>query len=313
MLEEEDNYFRMEPEIMAHELDDLMEQNLTQQENIDQIYDPNLQLSQNQHVGDVMKEQKQQGRIRMYCINLNGIKWDKHGGNWPEICQAMEACNADIVGLVELNQDVGRYELNRKMDEECRKFFKHHQLITATSSHKVCNTYKPGGTALLVCNDMKAQIKSWHRDRMGRWVSIRVTGSGGQCITIISAYQVCKTITRGTNTTAAQQQATILEESINSNTLLRPTPRKAFIQELCQHIMSAQQQGDSIVLSGDFNETMTETNSGMEKLATTCGLVDIFKLRLGDAHTPTTYQRATENRLRTSLSQHCSKHSRSRI
>ena len=51
------------------------------------------------HLGDILTETKPPDTVRLYCINLNGLKWDQDGGNWPDICQAMEACHIDIVGL----------------------------------------------------------------------------------------------------------------------------------------------------------------------------------------------------------------------
>ena len=236
------------------------------------------QDSNDQHVGDMMQEHKPPGTIRMYHINLNGIKWDNEGGSWLDVCQTMDACNADIVGLVELNQDVGQYTLTKKMDSICSATFQHHCLIMSTSNHKVCNTYKPGGSAALVCNDMTAMVQSWSRDRMGRWTSIRFSGQDGKHIRFIIAYQVCQTISKGTNTTAAQQQATLIAESIVEDTMERILPRPAFLRDLQQFIVAAQQEGDVIILCGDFNETMTEQNSGIAKLAANCGLIDIFSL-----------------------------------
>ena len=245
-----------------------------------------------QHIGDILVEQKPPGTVRIYCINLNGLKWDQDGGNWPEVCQAMEACNApDIIGLVELNQDVGRYNLQKKINSVCQAIFQQHHLIMSTSSHKVCRTYKPGGTAALLCNNITSLVSSWKRDRMGRWSAVRLSGADGKYITYIIAYQVCTTISKGTNTAAAQQRATIMAESIAANLMERISPRKAFIRDLQQFIKAAQAEGDSVILSGDFNETMTETNSGMAALAAECGLIDLFSIRLSNADNPVTYQR----------------------
>lgn len=183
--------------------------------------DSTQDLYHEHHVGDILVENKPTGTIRIYCINLNGLKWDQEGGKWPDICQAMEACNADIVGLVELNQDVGRYELQNKLNSICKATFQQHQLIMSTSNHRVCKTYKPGGTAVMVCNNMTTLLHSWNRDRMGRWTSIRIMGPEGKYITYIMAYQVCSTITKGTNTAAAQQRATLMTESIAMDTMDR--------------------------------------------------------------------------------------------
>jgi len=187
----------------------------------------NMNMNGDHYIGDVMQENKPPGIIRIYCININGVKWDQDGGTWPSICQAMDASNVDIIGLAELNHDVGRYELMKKFNSICTRTFQQHHLTMSTTKHKVCTTYKPGGTAALACNDMTALIKSWSRDRMGRWSTIRFS----------------------------------------------------------------QQTGDAIILCGDFNETMSEDQSGIASLATTCGLVDLFSVRLGQDNTPATYQR----------------------
>ena len=71
----------------------------------------------------------------------------------------------------------------------------------------------------------------------------------------------------------------------------RILPRPAFLRDLQQFIIAAQQEGDAIILCGDFNETMSERNSGIAELAANCGLIDIFSLRLGDDSKPSTYQR----------------------
>jgi exonuclease III len=251
----------------------------------------NMNMNGDHYIGDVMQENKPPGIIRIYCININGVKWDQDGGTWPSICQAMDASNVDIIGLAELNHDVGRYELMKKFNSICTRTFQQHHLTMSTTKHKVCTTYKPGGTAALACNDMTALIKSWSRDRMGRWSTIRFSGAHDMHFTFIMAYQVCKTSSKGKNTAHAQQVATLMEEHIDKDEVTRTTPRQAFIRDLRQFIQTTQQTGDAIILCGDFNETMSEDQSGIASLATTCGLVDLFSVRLGQDNTPATYQR----------------------
>ena len=36
--------------------------------------------------GDELIEEKDDNTTRVYFQNLNGIKWDNDGGNWPAIC-----------------------------------------------------------------------------------------------------------------------------------------------------------------------------------------------------------------------------------
>ena len=40
-----------------------------------------MQDTSDQHIGDILMEHKPPNTLRIYCINLNGLKWDQHGGN----------------------------------------------------------------------------------------------------------------------------------------------------------------------------------------------------------------------------------------
>lgn len=53
--------------------------------------------------GDPLSEEKAENVTRIYFQNLNGVKWDKEGGNWPAICQAMADIHVDIMGFAEVN------------------------------------------------------------------------------------------------------------------------------------------------------------------------------------------------------------------
>ena len=45
----------------------------------------------NEFIGDILEEHKPTNTTRLYFQNLHGIKWDKDGGDWPEVCDAMSA------------------------------------------------------------------------------------------------------------------------------------------------------------------------------------------------------------------------------
>ena len=98
------------------------------------------------------------------------------------------------------------------------------------------------------------------------------------------AYQVCQNKCSGRNTAVNQQINMILEESVAMGTLTRRTPREAFIHDLTKCIQSRQKEGDSIMLMGDFNETVSEPNSGIHRLMINCNLIDAFAVRLGTTY-----------------------------
>lgn len=102
---------------------------------------------------------------------------------------------------------------------------------------------------------------------------------------------MCTKLRQGINTAAAHQHAQrIVERSPHQ----RPqTPRQAFIQDLQSFIQQIQHDGEDVILAGNFNEDITTPDAGMNQLATTYCLVDLFSLRLGTTKSPSTYQRGS--------------------
>ena len=245
-------------------------------------------------IGDPLDETNGANVTRIYIQNVNGLSWDKDGGKWPYIIDAMNAIQADISCFSELNVDTNKYQIRKTMEAICQKQFSQNTLILASSKHNSPTTYKPGGTAILARNQITAKLKSHTRDRMGRWASMSLTTDTTRRIRIISAYQVCNHTSPGSTTIASQQAAQIIEELASTNSTQRQTPRQAFIHDLQRFITQIQSKHEEIILAGDFNDDISLPASGMDQLATTCGLVDLFSIRIGSSTTPATYQRGTK-------------------
>ena len=256
------------------------------------MIDSNVPASE--FVGDPMDENPNQSTIRIYIQNLNGLCWNKDGGKWPYVCKTLETIQADIACFSELNTDTNRYDIRTKMEAVCRQHCDQNNLILSASTIKTPTYYKPGGTAILARNSITSRIKSHTRDRMGRWASISISTVASRKIRIISAYQVCRNAYPGSNTAAAHQTAQLIVEMSKENVVHRKDPRQAFIHDLRNFIKQIQNDGEQIILAGDFNEEITSHESGMNTLATSCGLVDVFSIRLGSATQPPTYQRGTK-------------------
>jgi exonuclease III len=237
--------------------------NATHQDEYTDYTYPTQHPDPNTFIGNYLQENKPAHITRLYCHNLNGIKWDKHGGNWPMICEAMAAVHTDIACFSEINLDVAQYNVRQQMDNICKRFFSKHRLVTGSTSKRARHAYKPGGTAMLSVQNIISTITETTRDRMGRWTSTRYAGSQERKVTVISAYQVCQQHTYGPYTATAQQVSILLDESLQSNSPVRITPRQAFIRDLQTYIQKRQQEGDAIVLVGDFNDTMDNPTSGM--------------------------------------------------
>ena len=241
--------------------------------------------------GDKMDEDTHHSIMRVYTQNLNGLNWDKDGGKWPYVCEAMDAISADVACFSELNVDTNRYNVRKTMEDICKRQFQQNSITMAASSHKTPTAYKPGGTAILATNALSTKIKSHTRDRMGRWTSISIELGPNKRLRIISAYQVCVNSRPGSNTAASHQISHIISETSTMANVSRTNPRKAFTQDLQVFIQQTKAQAELILLVGDFNEEVGESSSGMDTLASTCQLLDMFNVRLGSSTQPATYQR----------------------
>ena len=250
-------------------------------------------MTTNDHTGDILQESPPPDTTRIYFQNLNGIQWDKEGGKWPYVCEVIAGINVDIACFAEINTDTNNYNVRRKMEMIATRQFQQCQLILSTSKYTTSSPYKPGGTAIMANQATTALVRSYSRDRMGRWASIRLQTAESRYLRIISAYQACENIRPGSNSVAAQQRAQLLEEDSTQSEMRRRTPREAFVDDLQSFIHQSQINGDDIILVGDFNEDITNEGSGIARLAATCGLADLFNIRLGSPILPATYQRGT--------------------
>ena len=72
--------------------------------------------AENDFVGDMMEENYDDQRTRIYIQNLNGLNWDKDGGKWPYICEMIDSNKIDVACFTELNTDTNRYNIRRKIE-----------------------------------------------------------------------------------------------------------------------------------------------------------------------------------------------------
>ena len=119
---------------------------------------------QHEHIGNPLEETPSSDITRIYVQNLNGLRWDKDGGQWPYICDAMSSAQVDIACFSETNTNTNKYSIRSAMEKACKRQFNHSRLVMAASLHKTTHDYKPGGTAILACNDISANIRSHTRD-----------------------------------------------------------------------------------------------------------------------------------------------------
>jgi hypothetical protein len=122
---------------------------------------------------------------------------------------------------------------------------------------------------------------------MGRWTFQTYSGKRNHNVTIITAYQVCdKPITQRGRYTAAAQQESLLRQRGET----KPNPQKHFRSDLTTFLRHQRQDGDKLILLGDFNEALGDKSDGISKI---CGELDMVDIRhtLHNSRTVATYAR----------------------
>jgi hypothetical protein len=121
------------------------------------------------------------------------------------------------------------------------------------------------------------------KDKLGRWVYLKLQRHGQLPLTIISTYQVveCNTMQAGDTTYANQLLAAYQDSGYDQPHKLRFHHSK----DLVKFVKECQSQGESVIVAGDLNEVMGTSPEGITKLCSGCGLVDI----VASTHPPTEF------------------------
>ena len=121
--------------------------------------------------------------------------------------------------------------------------------------------------------NITGRLEGQQADHMGRWVTQTMKGQQGKQLTIISAYQPVTDSKHTGQMTVTTQQRNVLIRSQDPVT----EPRKAFKRDLRKLLKQLTDQGDEILLVGDFNETIDEQFNGLCKILADFQLVDLMR------------------------------------
>jgi exonuclease III len=223
---------------------------------------------------------------RIYGLNVNGLKLDQQGGQLDELCQVINEVQADVFCGQEHNLDSDNTQVRQILYQATRHHWKRSRITFGTTPIAFPRQYKPGGTFMITTNDLTGRVIAQKQDKWGRWVSQVYQGRGSIKIAIYSAYQVvAKDVKLGCITTAAQQQSLLMQAQDQLT-----DPRLAFRRDITLALQASVEAGHEILLLGDFNEAFGADLDGIQKVATTCGLLDLMSLRHSSTP-PATYAR----------------------
>ena len=229
-------------------------------------------IAANLPIGDIMSLDKPKHTARFLFNNKNGFHlYDRHGGDLMEDCASIARLGIDYAGFEEPNLDTTKSRVKLKIAAAARTVFDHYKLEFGSSPHQHQNEYKPGGTLTIVAGRLVGRVVDSSHDYLGRWTRTILTGKGGKRIAVYNCYQVGnKSPSSCGELTVINQLYSIYVHEGRSNT----NPRYNHYADMTEAITSDVTNGYSIILGGDFNQTIMDGSVGMSRLVQDCKLVD---------------------------------------
>jgi hypothetical protein len=240
-----------------------------------QGWDLQNRVNPTQAVGDSMMLPKRMNTMRIYMQNTNGVSCGKMG-DIDMLIDHLKHMEIDAFVLPETNLDTHKTRVRSQVHNHFRESLGQgtYQLEMATSNAEYVGHYKPGGVMGGIMGHNRGRILETGHDKYGRWIYFRLSGKGTRVITMIGTYQVCQgnVRTAGPTTALTQQYSMLVQDGYNEPHKVRQHHAK----DLVQFVKERQQQGELVVVMGDFNEVIGDNNQGLTKLCSDCYLVDVI-------------------------------------
>ena len=145
-------------------------------------------LRENNPWGDQITTEKPEETTRIYCQNVNGIRLEKDGGQFKELCSIHQEVQADILCIQEHNLDTTQYDVRTTLQQTAKKYWQRSRLTISSSPITFSSTWKPGGTAILSTGSITGRIIATGADEWGRWSYHTLQGQQRRQVTIITVW-----------------------------------------------------------------------------------------------------------------------------
>ena len=158
----------------------------------------------------------------------------------------------DIMGISEVNINWNKVEQAERWEERTSEWWENFKSITAHNTEdEATRAVQQGGCLQVAQNKASNCFTDSGRDPtgLGRWVWTRHCGKNGISLCVISAYRPCAPHSRLGQGTIHRQHLRYLHSHQDDR-----APREALLEDLSLDISKFQNQGDQIILMGDFNQ-----------------------------------------------------------
>jgi len=227
---------------------------------------------------------KYEGDIRIISQNCRGALQNEKSKDEHYIpsMESFHGLLADVVLLNETNVDWRIRDNHYDTHLANRVIWSPSPIKTTTASCKWENrersNYQPGGVLSMFANHVTPRIIASVSDRYGRWTKTTIQVKRRN-IVIFNTYRThMKTLEMAGRDTPWMQQWTAHRESTGEDS----DPRYLHIDDLIADIQCAQDNEDYVLVIGDFNEDLSDSDhNGIKKLQDQCRLVQAYEYIVG--------------------------------
>ena len=210
--------------------------------------------------GDILNKRKKRSRIRIVFQNINGLIVEDDENDKKELIQEfINKYKIDFFGIAEVNVNWRLVPKQDNLESMCKQWFEHSRVITAHNTlGQTKKRYQPGGVAIIATGELSLRVQHCTFDDryMGRWCSMPIQGKIGQIIRLVSVYVPhvpTDSKTHGNKTVYEQQKAALLKLKSTKPVI------EAFWTDFWRQIDTWLDQGEKLIISGDWNEDVYES------------------------------------------------------
>jgi len=210
--------------------------------------------------------------LRFLFQNVNGLNPDLNNPKLDSVHEFVVGSNADVFCMSETNVAWHWLPSTQRLHARTSEWFEARHLSVAWNLQEdPVSPSQYGGTAILSLNQMAYHVAASRSDDtgLGRWAWTRFWGKQGAFIHVISCYRPVHN-DKGPRSVYNQHRRFFLQSRNHT------CPRQQFLLDLKKCITQWQEDGDIIVIGGDWNE---DTNAGpWKQFWQTLGLVPVASL-----------------------------------
>ena len=229
---------------------------------------------------------KQSDAVRIMFANVNSLGQSRLSEKMVHLEECMKRYDIDFMGMAETGVHWKLLPSEDRLWERVQYWFDDRRIVYGYNcADALAQRSQYGGIAILGANSMVTRIHSSGRDKrnLGRWCWFRVQGKNRVMTRIVTAYCPCECPPDGRcglQTVYAQQLRVLGEDPIQS-----------FWNDLETDIRDWKDEGDHIILCGDWNRKVN--GNFMSSFMLSLGLTEAIQYLHGE-DAPATYQRGTK-------------------